>query len=772
MKRNFFLVGYSASRSAPERGERAPVRGEAHPSTDAQPQISKKLKTDMPRFEAADDFTDDSESGGDDFLDFFGSNEDEDVLSASGHERRAKQQPREQFSRRLSAPGIRRSPAGSGNGKLALRSDFFSPSPSFNESFRQSSTEHRRRRFADDSGGAVSGSVSASANSTPLLRRASTVGGGGESREQQEFFSALLRRSQQLSTSTSGALSPSSGGGNFPAGRRRAAEGAAPAEWGHELVFSDDRGDTFDDMFCVDAAADELACIGLVDSPGEAASRLDAGQLRRQSTGQLSQDLSAIREQSATGFREAQARTNAKFSQLDSRRRKQRVAMSKESAKVLGDILDRQDQDTLQRELMLDGFFQREETARREEARRKAAALEAEKRRALAERQAAEKRAAEEKARVDRERAAKAKADAAAQKPAAAAAPKPSAVPAATPARSPGQPSDAARPPAATVGSAQDHPDCPAGIRLGSVVASKRRVALLEDIKAASVTMQSFEQWAALRRETFKKINLAVQQITGDKPKMLKKIEELRALIRSSLEAARKLGSRFYAFPWWVGNLVCEKFIDQVEQVVWKQRVMVYAFSTVAVLVCAVFGNELDPQVETIELSIDGFNLTEILLAHVHRACPATVPHYVARRQRDEAEWKAELGFKPSEPSERYFERMAGITAFYAGMLQTPMPGGIAHPMNGTDALWCWLARVMNMKPRFITGRLIVMTLYIAGDALKMDFGNQFTKIVEVLSSQQYLALLAEAGTEEGTLNLLVEFVSLYREGKVPRPPF
>jgi len=122
----------------------------------------------------------------------------------------------------------------------------------------------------------------------------------------------------------------------------------------------------------------------------------------------------------------------------------------------------------------------------------------------------------------------------------------------------------------------------------------------------------------------------------------------------------------------------------------------------------------------------------QVFLATVIDHCPYVVPQYFDLSENAGKE-KARMARKPSgwESDVFYQERMVGIFAVYAAILQTlPEVGSNPHSIRSG---WTWLSRILNMEPRTITPWLVHTFLVIAGDTFFDTYQDQAIKLASYL---------------------------------------
>jgi len=218
------------------------------------------------------------------------------------------------------------------------------------------------------------------------------------------------------------------------------------------------------------------------------------------------------------------------------------------------------------------------------------------------------------------------------------------------------------------------------------------RMNKLQQLQKNIESVASDPQWPNLKREYFRRINLAIQQISADREQVFKKCKDLIRVLEET-----KHNKALYSY---CQDLICKKIMEQGIVQVTAHKDSCYPISLVVVIICSKAPELLD-----------------ILLAHFHTVCPYTVPQYIPKLQgQTNEEWLLALGYKTfNEPGtipkdsdfeaeDSYFERMSGILSIYAAITQTDYPA--SHPF-GIKHAWIWLARILNMKPKRITSTIL-----------------------------------------------------------------
>lgn len=160
----------------------------------------------------------------------------------------------------------------------------------------------------------------------------------------------------------------------------------------------------------------------------------------------------------------------------------------------------------------------------------------------------------------------------------------------------------------------------------------------------------------------------------------------------------------------------------------------------------------------------------ELFLAHLHEACPFSVPIFIPQQegQSDEDYYKY-LGYKyfedgTMEQQDKFLKRMSGLMTLYASVTITRQRKGVTktHP-HGIRNAWRWLAAIMSIKPRadtcYLCATLILDMLEVSGNALWTTFPKQFRKLLTMLMEQYYPRIRDIAGTAGGPLIRLEGFL-------------
>ncbi|XP_061821947.1 mRNA export factor GLE1-like [Nerophis lumbriciformis] len=148
----------------------------------------------------------------------------------------------------------------------------------------------------------------------------------------------------------------------------------------------------------------------------------------------------------------------------------------------------------------------------------------------------------------------------------------------------------------------------------------------------------------------------------------------------------------------------------------------------------------------------------DLMLGHLHRKCPYTVPHYPMMKEgMSVEEYQRILGYRVDdsgvEGQDSFLKSMSGMIRFYAAVIQLrwPFDSKQGSPPHGLNHGWHWLAQMLNMEPiADITATLLFDFLEVCGHALLKTYQGQFWKLL-LLLKEQYMARI-EAVTSSGQM--------------------
>ncbi|XP_055456628.1 mRNA export factor GLE1 isoform X1 [Psammomys obesus] len=152
----------------------------------------------------------------------------------------------------------------------------------------------------------------------------------------------------------------------------------------------------------------------------------------------------------------------------------------------------------------------------------------------------------------------------------------------------------------------------------------------------------------------------------------------------------------------------------------------------------------------------------DLILAHLHKKCPYSVPFYPAFKEGMALEdYQRMLGYQVTdskvEQQDNFLKRMSGMIRLYAAIIQLQWPYGNrqqAHP-HGLNHGWRWLAQILNMEPLSdVTATLLFDFLEVCGNALMKQYQVQFWKVI-LLIKEDYFPRI-EAITSSGQMGSFI----------------
>ncbi|XP_029776385.1 nucleoporin GLE1 isoform X2 [Suricata suricatta] len=190
---------------------------------------------------------------------------------------------------------------------------------------------------------------------------------------------------------------------------------------------------------------------------------------------------------------------------------------------------------------------------------------------------------------------------------------------------------------------------------------------------------------------------------------------------------------------------LAEKFVKQGEEEVASHHEAAFPIAVVASGIW-----ELHPRVG------------DLILAHLHRKCPYSVPFYPAFKEGMALEdYQRTLGYQVKdskvEQQDNFLKRMSGMIRLYAAIIQLRWPYGgrqQSHP-HGLNHGWRWLAQILNMEPLSdVTATLLFDFLEVCGNALMKQYQVQFWKMI-LLIKEDYFPRI-EAITSAGQMGSFI----------------
>lgn len=198
---------------------------------------------------------------------------------------------------------------------------------------------------------------------------------------------------------------------------------------------------------------------------------------------------------------------------------------------------------------------------------------------------------------------------------------------------------------------------------------------------------------------------------------------------------------------------LAEKFVKQGEEEVASHHEAAFPIAVVASGIWA-----LHPKVG------------ELILAHLHKKCPYSVPFYPAFKEGMALEdYQRMLGYQVTdskvEQEDIFLKRMSGMIRLYAAIIQLQWPYGNrqeAHP-HGLNHGWRWLAQILNMEPLSdVTATLLLDFLEVCGNALMKQYQVQFWKMI-LLIKEDYCPRI-EAITSSGQMGSFIRLKQFLEE--------
>ncbi|XP_069039420.1 mRNA export factor GLE1 isoform X2 [Lepisosteus oculatus] len=174
---------------------------------------------------------------------------------------------------------------------------------------------------------------------------------------------------------------------------------------------------------------------------------------------------------------------------------------------------------------------------------------------------------------------------------------------------------------------------------------------------------------------------------------------------------------------------LAEKFVKQGEEEVAAHHEAAFPIAVVASGIW-----ELHPKVG------------DLILAHLHKKCPYSVPHYPPMKEGTSVEdYQRILGYRVEdsgvEAQDSFLKRMSGMIRLYAAIIQLRWPYGNkqAPDPHGLNHGWRWLAQMLNMEPLAdVTATLLFDFLEVCGHALMKQYQGQFWKLILLIKEDYF----------------------------------
>lgn len=291
----------------------------------------------------------------------------------------------------------------------------------------------------------------------------------------------------------------------------------------------------------------------------------------------------------------------------------------------------------------------------------------------------------------------------------------------------------------------------------------------------AAAVSQSFEELSSAKDTQTKKLKLEFQkastipvsQISSNSGSQLREIfDKLDRLLsgksvvsggRSVSTSQHPQGLNFTSYK------LAEKFVKQGEEEVASHFEAAFPIAVVASGIW-----ELHPKVG------------DLILAHLHKKCPYSVPHYPPMKEGTTIEdYQRILGYRVDdsgiEGQDSFLKRMSGMIRLYAAIIQLRWPYGSKQgpAPHGLNHGWRWLAQMLNMEPiADITATLIFDFLEVCGHALMKQYQGQFWKLILLLKEEYFPRIEAVTSTGQmGSVIRLKQFLETSLQSRQISPP-
>nr|XP_015222654.1 PREDICTED: nucleoporin GLE1 [Lepisosteus oculatus] len=208
---------------------------------------------------------------------------------------------------------------------------------------------------------------------------------------------------------------------------------------------------------------------------------------------------------------------------------------------------------------------------------------------------------------------------------------------------------------------------------------------------------------------------------------------------------------------------LAEKFVKQGEEEVAAHHEAAFPIAVVASGIW-----ELHPKVG------------DLILAHLHKKCPYSVPHYPPMKEGTSVEdYQRILGYRVEdsgvEAQDSFLKRMSGMIRLYAAIIQLRWPYGNkqAPDPHGLNHGWRWLAQMLNMEPLAdVTATLLFDFLEVCGHALMKQYQGQFWKLILLIKEDYFPRIEAVTSSGQmGSVMRLKQFLETCLKRREIRPP-
>ncbi|KAG7332302.1 hypothetical protein KOW79_004136 [Hemibagrus wyckioides] len=293
----------------------------------------------------------------------------------------------------------------------------------------------------------------------------------------------------------------------------------------------------------------------------------------------------------------------------------------------------------------------------------------------------------------------------------------------------------------------------------------------------ASHCAQSFEdlnntkdmQTKKMRMELQKAATIPVSQISSISGSQLKEIfDKIDKLLlgRQVLSGGKSVSTSQHPHGLeFVSYKLAEKFVKQGEEEVASHHEAAFPIAVVASGVW-----ELHPKVG------------DLILAHLHKKCPYSVPYYPPMKDGTSIEeYQQILGYRVDESGvegqDSFLKRMSGMIRLYAAIIHLRWPytnkQGLQIGPHGLNHGWRWLAQMLNMEPLAdVTATLLFDFLEVCGNALMKQYQGQFWKLLLLIKEEYFPRIEAATNSGQmGSVTRLEQFLEDALRNKQIEPP-
>ncbi|KAJ8388746.1 hypothetical protein AAFF_G00129790 [Aldrovandia affinis] len=274
------------------------------------------------------------------------------------------------------------------------------------------------------------------------------------------------------------------------------------------------------------------------------------------------------------------------------------------------------------------------------------------------------------------------------------------------------------------------------------------------------------QQSKKLRMELQKAASIPVSQISRTSGSKLREIfDKIDKLLsgRPVQSGSKSISSSQHPHGLdFVSYKLAEKFVKQGEEEVASHHEAAFPIAVVASGVW-----DLHPKVG------------DLILAHLHKKCPYSVPYYPPMKDGTSVEdYQRILGYRVDdcgvEAQDSFLKRMSGMIRLYAAVIQLRWPYNKQGPApHGLNNGWRWLAQMLNMEPLAdVTATLLFDFLEVCGHALMKQYQGQFWKLILLIKEEYFPRIEAVTSTGQmGSVMRLKQFLESSLKRKEIPPP-